>query len=499
MSVSIEDRTRRIIPRWRGFAATSALGELKQPYAGGALEESQAFIEKRKLWIRNPSITSAAELIGAALVEGHLAAGNDAERFLESRGSQVAPLVLQMARSLSAESAVDHLDSMAESIGHQSPAATIRTFKRRLRSDPRNPILLTELARVHAMLGQLDKAKSAMRQAVALVTGNRYVLRSAARLFVHLDDPEQALDMLRGREATAADPWLLSAEIAVSSVAGRPPKFARRGQIILAADLHSPFETAELASAIGTLEFENGRNKVARQMFRRSLREPTENSVAQAAWAERQFGALSAESDSLSTMASPEADAWSSFLKAEWRSSIDRCEHWFADEPFSSRPPMLASYVASVALQDHKRAEQLARQGLSANPDNGRLRNNLVVALASMDRVDDAEREFRLIKDGSSPDHDVVLVATNGLLTFRQGRATEGRTLYRDAIALADRTGRAQLRNLALMYLAREESRAGNFVEATIIIEGLRRYGDQLSSEMFAFLEFLGRDTPRVP
>lgn len=44
----------------------------------------------------------------------------------------------------------------------------------------------------------------------------------------------------------------------------------------------APRHTSELASAIGTLEFEHGNRKGVRRMFDRAMRDPTENTVAQA-------------------------------------------------------------------------------------------------------------------------------------------------------------------------------------------------------------------------
>jgi hypothetical protein len=58
-----------------------------------------------------------------------------------------------------------------------------------------------------------------------LAPNHRFALRSAARFFLHVGKPDDAQTILRRSEATRRDPWLMAAEIAVSTVADRTPRW----------------------------------------------------------------------------------------------------------------------------------------------------------------------------------------------------------------------------------------------------------------------------------
>ena len=116
---------------------------------------------------------------------------------------------------------------------------------------------------------------------------NRFILRSAVRLYVHLDEPDTAHRVLSDSASTPVDPWLVAAEIAVCTLLGRRSRLIKRGRDMLISGHHSTRDTAELASALGTIELEADASKRARRLFGSSLDDPTDNAVAQAVWATR--------------------------------------------------------------------------------------------------------------------------------------------------------------------------------------------------------------------
>lgn len=448
---------RRIVPRWRDFKTTGELRELEGTGSATKREletEDREFKEKLHRWTSEHNAPSATELVGLALLFRREAEARDAAEFLLSDGSDARELSKRLAQHV-----LGHRSAMFET---QLPAREmVKRLRRRLRDQPRNPVAWVELSRQHAILGDHAKARSAMRSAVGLVDSNRYVLRSAVRLFVHLDEFDEALHVLRGRDATPFDPWLLSAEIATSSVAGQSSRLVKRARNILGDQAHDARQTSELASALATLDLIHGSHTAARKLFRRSLLDATDNSVAQASWASRRLQRLDLSEDNLAGPRSFEARALELASKSEWGHALDQCQDWFTDEPYSTRAAIYGSYLASTTVQDFTLAERFARNGLNANPKDPVLLNNLAVALACQGRVDEARKTLSSIDQSSlSGDQRMVGLATEGLINFRQGNLAEGRSRYEAALELAKRES-SSLHVLALMHYLREELLAG--------------------------------------
>src|SRR5207249_5632885 len=168
----------------------------------------------------------------------------------------------------------------------------IAALRGRLKKDPRQALAWANLALEYASLGLRDKAKRAMNAGLSLAPSNRFLLRSAARLRLHLNEPEEARALLLRQPKTRHDPWLLSAEIAIATVLGKPSRLIRDGREMVEGAEFAPAHLAELASALGTVELLSGKTKAARKLFHRSLEAPTDNSVAQAVWASRELGSL---------------------------------------------------------------------------------------------------------------------------------------------------------------------------------------------------------------
>jgi tetratricopeptide (TPR) repeat protein len=335
----------------------------------------------------------------------------------------------------------------------------VSRLRTRLREMPRNPTLFVDLARVYILLGQAEQATRAMRTALGLAPENRFVLRSAARLFLHIKEPEKAYGLLRSAEATRFDPWLLAAEIAVASATHRTPRFVREGEGMLIQAKSAPLHTSELASAIGTIELMTGHLRRGRQHFREALRVPTDNTLAQAQWvATNQVGANLVLKTDLDRPRSFEARSLAYRSKGEWEPALEEAKKWLYDEPFSRNAAAVASYLASVPLEQYGEAADLARVGLASTPRDTLLLNNLAFALASAGNIEAAEREFRQIspEEFESRNLRATLNATKGLLSYRRGDLGRGRLHYEQAIeqfrAEGDQLGLAQ----ALLYHARE-------------------------------------------
>jgi tetratricopeptide (TPR) repeat protein len=471
MGSFLEDKERNVIPRLRSFATTLALGELdafgpkNQDWVDS--EQNEALESRIRAWKQHRSTSFAADLVSAAFVVGNQDAATEAAEFLLADGSDAPNASKAIARSL-----LNREDVAANRrvILHDPTLPTtdelrknIRSVRLRLREEPRNAILWAELSREYALLGIEGKAERAMDTAVTLGPSNRFILRSAVRLYIHIGRLGKANYVVQRAESTLYDPWLLSAAIATGSAAKKSSQLVKNGREMLQDTAISSFQKNELASAIGTLELENGKTKIARNLFRQALIDPTENTVAQTDWVlrKRHIEGLDLDLEAIrdKTPFSFESNSWGHFTAGEWKKALLASCKWLRDQPFSTRPVLLGSYVAACLLEDYGDSERIIEIGLRANPEEPILLNNLAFSYASSGDIDRAERVFDRIDPAAVKDisQQIAITATAGLLNFRRGFFKEGRTLYRQAIEEAKKRGMRKLVAVASMYLAREE------------------------------------------
>jgi len=386
------------------------------------------------------------------------------------------------------------------------PAATdlnlpqaIRRLRQELQLFPRNPHGWVDLSRLYAVSGQNASAERAIEIAVGLGREDRLTLRSATRFYLHIGDSQRALRLLRRSRATERDPWLLAAELATASVAGATSRFMREARSFLKESGLSPWHLSELASALATTELSGGNARRARQLFEQALASPTDNAVAQGQWAKRWLQELEIPDSALVIPRAHEARSWERYEAGNWKSALDAAEKWLGDEPFSSRPAVMSSFISSVVLQEYDRSIEFCRRGLRANPDDQLLRNNLVFALASSDRLKEAIEEAKLMRTEAVSGTDAIAwTATQGLLAFRGGKSLAGRRLYEDAIEMSRNNNR--MRAFATAFLAREELLAGT-MEWRNALDRAKHEGRLLRSkvldELLVNIEKLGQRSRR--
>jgi tetratricopeptide (TPR) repeat protein len=218
---------------------------------------------------------------------------------------------------------------------------------------------------------------------------------------------------------------------------------------------------------------ENGRARRARQLFRKSLEGPNENSVAQVEWANRTLEGLEINKELLALPKTFEASANVNLRAGEWNHAIAEGEEWLRDQPFSKQPALFTSYVASL-IEDYEKSIGILKESLRANPDDPALINNLAFALGSANRLDEADSVLRRIDitncDGIEA---ITLAATAGLLMFRAGLPDRGREFYQLAISRASSQGISKYKAMADLYLAREELIASTPIAETAVNRAL--------------------------
>lgn len=456
---------RKIIPRWRDFLTTAALGQLSP--AEGTTDSSALpkvnEMESREAWILRPTLWNALDFVGCAFVLGDLTDPDvlSAAKYVQGRSNDCPfPAQQLIHKLLHPEADMGFVeDSLYTS--EERTRTEIHQKRRRLSTEPRNSILWTDLACLYTSVGQLEKAQHAIDMSCQLASDNRFVVRSAARFLVHIGEYEKALRLLRTTELRESDPWVVAAEIGVSSFANRESRLLKPGRRMIESQKFSDFAKSELASAIATVELNEGNRKAARKLFKESLAVPTENSFAQAEWATAQVGELNLAFSDGDIPRNYEAKVLHSYKLGDWETAALNSQKWLNDQPFSSRPAGVLSNLFSGMLERYQDALDIVKFGLNSNPGDRILENNHAFALINLNRLEEAEAVLRRTKAKEIDDTSTIaLTATGGLLLFRTGFAEMGRDMYLEAIDIATRKGNGHYAAVAAIYMAIEEIRA---------------------------------------
>jgi len=475
MSALTDDPKRRTVPRWRTFRESVSLGQLDLHAAklSKPLPDIGEVEKAAKAWEQHNTMGFAGDLLGKASVIGKAALAHEAASWVLEQPDSPRSL-RRLAYRLTGQSVA------SEDIGEAVPLARaeerharIHSLRRRLNQSPLDAATWIDLARAYVVHGQADKALQPVRNALSLAPLSRFVIRSAVRYFLHTDDAQRARTLLTMCVRTSSDPWLLAAEVACGSVLRRTPHFAKRARAFVAERKVSPKHLSELASAVATLELESGSHRKARQLFALAMLDPTENAVAQAAWATRQDPRIEVPRVAFSAPRAYEAQSWSHLHDQLWDEVVGAADQWLRDEPFSSRPAAFGSWAALIVEGNFEKAVAFSEAGLAVHHLHPMLLNNLAVAFADLGRVDRASNELNKIQGYAlDPRTLTAVTATRGLLCFRAGQVERGRNLYRDAVELALRHGDRLAATFALLHLAREElardeQAAGRILEET--------------------------------
>jgi tetratricopeptide (TPR) repeat protein len=468
MDVDVEEKKRTVIPRWRDFKTTLALGELRSSSEPDttSLGVDVSLDEQVADWQNYKSLAFATDLVGCGFVLGKRKEVKEAANFILSEVSKATDLQKRIARQATDPAFCKHLATAEEIPATSSDEIVarskelVRSYRAQLRNGLRNPIKLVELSREYAILGSIEKALRTMDIAVSLAPANRFVLRSASRLFVHAGEIDKAHYILKRAPSVRYDPWVLAAEIAVASLRDQTSSHVRLGMRKIDDSNYSPFDLSELTSAIATLEMDNANSKLARKLFRKALRKPTENSIAQAEWASRGMDNLVIEVKKYDVPRKYEASAWSHFKQGGLDLALDQGKNWIRDQPFAIFPVTFTGMIATL-MENFDLGQILYNFGLRANPESAMLRNNLAFALASNDEPDLAELELeRIDRSSLTVQERIIITATEGLIRFRKGFHDEGRALYKRAIDLAEDNKERSYVLRGLVFLAREEIHA---------------------------------------
>ena len=453
---------RRAIPRWRDSQiALSGLEVNGLTKANEKIEKSsidwQSTLEKRLItWDENPVIGVASEAISLM-------------PFLtKEQVLQLKPVVKSLegldALPFAIEQMVQKYFHTSLETASQEPNISIPKLRRHTSEYPHDAIAWLDLARQMTALGKKRAALRAVQVAVNLAPCSRFIVRSAARFFVHIESPDVALRLLRRTEGLRVDPWLLAAEISISSIEGRTSQHIKTArQLIEKSGLH-PAHLTELAAVLATTELQSGKRSHARKLFDVALLYPNDNVIAQAEWSAQEMDlTFNARSEWIDAPLSFEARALRLGEAGDFEASVREAHVWFKDEPFSSRPPMIASFIESILGHYDKGIETL-RAALISNPNDTGLLNNLFYCLVEKGELDAAIKVFQSIATvDKNPSFHTL--ANMGMLLARIDRVDQAFGFYEQAISGFRKLGEHSSADMATVCLAREAylARVDNF------------------------------------
>lgn len=379
------------------------------------------------------------------------------------------PLALRLAQRILQPTSAQSDEAQ---VNWRNQVAASRAF---LTSFPDDPLEWVDLALAHTVLGNKAAAERAVRIALAMAPYNRFVLRAAARLYVHNEDLEHAQSILTRNRATIYDPWLLSAEIAIASARKTTSRLATQGRRLSDSQSFRKYDLSELAMALATLEHESGGSrKRTKKFLRLALMDPTENTVAQADWlANRDSDLEHVNVSAFHIPANFEAEANAAFGVGDWDTSYQHAQSWLSDQAFSARPAILAGFIASSVLVDFQKAVQFCKDALIPNPNDATLLNNLAFSYANMNETKEARNYIRRAVNNPNLriEELIVVTATQGLISFREGDAENGEAFYQKAIDYASKD-KANRRFVEMCTLYRIRERA--LIGAIDVREGIR-------------------------
>lgn len=261
----------------------------------------------------------------------------------------------------------------------------------------------------------------------------------------------------------------------------RTSRLIGQGKQLLASNVHSPRDTSELAAAIATVEHRYGARRQASRLFADSLRQPTENALAQALWAKNADVHLRIPMAAWSVPSAFEAEALSARAVGDWDKVVRASIAWLGDEPFSLQAAGLGSTVCFVDGQ-LSQAERIATDGLRAFPQETLLLNNRAVIRAYLGEIEKAEAD--IIQALASPRGrtEPYLMATVGLLAYRTGDSVSGAELYGRAMHWFNERKEPANALLAALYWMYEEVLQGSLEVLTLrpmLDNYVRRIGDK--------------------
>ncbi len=432
--MSLFDKEERLLlPEW-----TKSIDSLKSPeikpfkngYVSSLHDNTDHLYE---IFAHDKNLGAAIELLNVAFIENREAEARVAARYIV-QGFDLPPQILHFAKFILKGGKHDN----AHSENHKPIISVLRNW---LTDNPKDALSWLDLARAYVSIGKINSAEKAIMTGVNLLPTHRWVVRVASRFYVNNGQSDKAHNLLNKHPMLKEDPWLLSAEIAVSESFNRPLKMVSHARKIIESQRFTPMHLTELESSIATLELSNGALKKARKLYVSSLRKPNDNSLAQAKWAERNANISNLVNSEMlfSHQGAYEAKMWEKYYNYDLPSAINFGIKWFEDESYSVQPAIMITYLLSV-LDNYELCLEYALKGLNINRHDETLILNKLFSEICLLGNDSKNIDFDAIKEceetlkniASISDENTVAHANAnlGLLHYRTNRFELGKEYY---------------------------------------------------------------------
>lgn len=424
---------RLLLPEWlkTGNALTSfEIKPIDNNMAGLGEDNTDYLYEDFSI---SKTLDKAIELLNVAFIEGREAEARLAAKFVV-QGFDLPPQILNLAKYILQGEERKEKDP-EEDIG------SIKFLRNWLKKNPKDTLSWLDLARAYVAIGKMESAEKAITVSLSLQPNHRLVVRNASRFFVNIHHNDIAHKIILKQPSLKEDPWLLSAEIAIAESYNRPLKMVSHAKRIIDSKKYSACHLTELESSIATLELSNGLVKKARKLYMSSLLKPTDNSLAQAKWAERNSHIPKLVSSDLLAKhnGAYEAKLWEKYYQYEIPEAIELGMKWFEDEPYSVQPAIMINYLASL-LDDYELCLKVTKYALNIDKDNETLKLNKIFAelcmlnekqadsaLSYIDSCGDILKSLTLTDDNNTLAHTY---ANLGLLYYKINSLDLGREYY---------------------------------------------------------------------
>lgn len=347
----------------------------------------------------------------------------------------------------------------------------------KLALEPSDAITWADQAINYTLKNDRDEALKSIENAISIEPNMGFIVRNAARIFNLIGDNGRAIKLLKNSAYYRHDPQILSAEIALSQLESRRTTGVEIGDKLIKDKHYNHREKSELASTLGTIEFFKDNFKRSEQLFDLSLVEPNRNSFAQSLWYKRkeisplQFRAYIDSNEIQTHKYSKDND----FEKALFHSL-----QWMNDEPYSTRPYRVSSYIQGAIFGKHNEAFDLIKKGTESqrrikgdnysDHEEMGFNNDMAYHLLKANRIKEAQHYIKpLLKlrdsKGKLQDIEYVCVATLGLFAYKMNESEVGKKMYRNTITHFINSGKGYLAGSAFLNFFEEEINISNNLE----------------------------------
>lgn len=494
-------RRRRVLPRWRPSGSirwhlfSSRSDKAPSQGANDTAEIRRSFA----LWKSTRSIGYLADAFSSSLeLRDSTLRGQLASELLE-HATLASSQLLRSAEAALGDGGQTESETILKSFLSSEPSsnigsaeAVIHNARSALRIAPKDPLLWNDLAFAYNFINEPKKAEKAMLSAVETSQWNPWIIRGATRLLTHLDNDDRAIHLTRSYLRQNLHPLVLSAHISVSQLRGQTSTYLNQARKSFNRLSKPSLLWSELHMALATQMFYSHDVKRLKKFLKTWHGQHTENAFAQGVWMNHSSDQKIFDPSRHDVKNPHEALAWQAYQAGDWAQAEQYAWDWLMDQPFSSRPAILGSFIGVTFTNNLSLAKKFCEIGLQPNPKEWTLRNNLVVAAAKLGDKELSRLHFDMLPKPDSASREFPMwSATQGLVFYGERQILAARQQYDQARRDFRRLKLGFESALATYFQAKEEVKLGNFEgisdsieESITLIPDKKSYSNQLKSNL---------------